>query len=96
MANDRLKEMVGNLADGLVESVMIAMAEEGMKHKAGDLSKLDIVVATGEVESPISGKSYQLQISLVVNKNLWLGERTVGFRDTVGSFMADDVDENLN
>lgn len=93
---ENINEMVDNLAEALVESVMMAMAEEGIKHKKGDLEKLDIVVATGEVESPISGNKYQLQISLVVNKNLWLGERTIGFRDTMGSYTVDKIDGNQN
>jgi len=97
MGNDKLEEMLKDLTDGLLESLIILMSDEGEKFLKGDNSNLDLVVATGDVTSPISNKDYQIQVSLVVNKALWLGEQTIGYRDTLGSFKTDgNFDENQN
>ncbi len=97
MNKEMFDEMVKDLTEGLLESVIQLMSEEGEKFTRGDNSNLDLVVATGNVTSPISNKKYQLQVSLVANKALWLGETTIGYRDTLGSFKTDgNLDENQN
>lgn len=93
MGKDELEEILKDLTDSILESVIILMTDEGDKTKKGDNSNVDLVVATGEVESPISRKKYQIQVSLVVNKDLWLEENVIGYRDTLGSFQ---VEEGLN
>ncbi len=97
MGSDKSEERLKDLTEGLLESVFQLMSEEGEKFTRGDNSNLDLVVASGDVTSPISNKEYQLQISLVANKTLWLGEQTIGYRDTLGSFKTDgNLDENQN
>jgi hypothetical protein len=97
MDKETFDAMVKDLTDGLLEAVMILMSDEGEKTKSGDLSNVDLVVATGDVQSPISNKEYQLQVSLVVNKDLWLEENLIGYRNTLGSFKVEEgLDHNQN
>lgn len=77
MDSDEIKKTIDDVGDALLECTTILMITEGNIYRDQKLMDCDLVIAVGEVGSPISNKEYQLQISLVHNKKMWIKEDEV-------------------
>ncbi|RLD57003.1 MAG: hypothetical protein DRI97_06305 [Bacteroidetes bacterium] len=84
-----------NLTEALLECVTILFSVEGKIYRKEKLMDYDLVNAAGEVTSPVSGKEYQIQVSIIRNKKMWVESDEVQKRIATNvRTIQDNVKEN--
>lgn len=92
---EEIKRAMTELTEALLECATILMMVEGDIYRNDKLMDYDLVNAAGEIASPVSGKEYQIQISLIRNKKMWVEDDEVQKRVATNIRTVDEnIDEN--
>lgn len=85
-----------NLNAALSECMVVLMLAESDLYKEEKLMDYDLVIGVGETQSPISDKEYQIQLSLIRNKKMWVDEDEVQRRVATNIVTEEDVNPQAN